>query len=155
MCLCCFFSGVCTLGAVLCFASGMYMLQKSLPPPPGVRGDYGWSFFLACVSSPLQVMAGALFLWASRASRREYSLMKAYRVAWRIRRSYKQCSPRSMPAGRYLGAGVLTSNSGNINSIWDCSWCSVAPYYFYDFVFKQHISLQWIYAYISLHVWVK
>ncbi|XP_077310882.1 claudin domain-containing protein 1 [Lithobates pipiens] len=74
-------AGVCTLGAVLCFASGVYMLQKSLPPPPGVRGDYGWSFCLACVSSPLQVMAGALFLWASLASRREYSLMKAYRVA--------------------------------------------------------------------------
>ncbi|XP_018428704.1 PREDICTED: claudin domain-containing protein 1 isoform X3 [Nanorana parkeri] len=74
-------AGVCTLGAVLCFASGVYILQKSLPPPPGVRGDYGWSFCLACVSSPLQVMAGALFLWASRASRREYSLMKAYRVA--------------------------------------------------------------------------
>ncbi|XP_072280799.1 claudin domain-containing protein 1 [Pyxicephalus adspersus] len=74
-------AGVCTLGAVLCFAAGVYMLQRSLPPPPGVRGDYGWSFCLACVSSPLQVMAGALFLWASRASRREYSLMKAYRVA--------------------------------------------------------------------------
>ncbi|XP_063814516.1 claudin domain-containing protein 1 [Pseudophryne corroboree] len=74
-------AGVCTLGAVLCFSSGMHMLQSSLPPPPGVRGEYGWSFCLACVSSPLQVMAGALFLWASRASRREYSLMKAYRVA--------------------------------------------------------------------------
>lgn len=74
-------AGVCTLGAVLCFASGVYMLQNSLPPPPGVRGEYGWSFCLACVSSPLQVMAGALFLWASRASRKEYSLMKAYRVA--------------------------------------------------------------------------
>ncbi|XP_075073403.1 claudin domain-containing protein 1 [Mixophyes fleayi] len=74
-------AGVCTLGSVMCFASGVHMLQKSLPPPPGVRGEYGWSFCLACVSSPLQVMAGALFLWASRASRREYSLMKAYRVA--------------------------------------------------------------------------
>ncbi|XP_066442853.1 claudin domain-containing protein 1 isoform X2 [Eleutherodactylus coqui] len=74
-------AGVCTMGAVLCFSSGMYMLQKSLPPPPGVRGEYGWSFCLACVSSPLQIMAGALFLWASRASRKEYSLMKAYRVA--------------------------------------------------------------------------
>ncbi|XP_075698396.1 claudin domain-containing protein 1 [Rhinoderma darwinii] len=74
-------AGVCTLGAVLCFSSGVYMLQKSLPPPAGVRGEYGWSFCLACVSSPLQIMAGALFLWASRASRKEYSLMKAYRVA--------------------------------------------------------------------------
>ncbi|XP_073444403.1 claudin domain-containing protein 1 [Dendrobates tinctorius] len=74
-------AGVCTLGAVLCFSSGVYMLQKSLPPPSGVRGEYGWSFCLACVSSPLQIMAGALFLWASRASRKEYSLMKAYRVA--------------------------------------------------------------------------
>lgn len=74
-------AGVCTLGAVLCFASGVYMLQNSLPPPAGVRGEYGWSFCLACVSSPLQFMAGALFLWASRASRKEYSLMKAYRVA--------------------------------------------------------------------------
>ncbi|XP_069811770.1 claudin domain-containing protein 1 [Dendropsophus ebraccatus] len=74
-------AGVCTLGAVLCFASGVYLLQRSLPPPAGVRGEYGWSFCLACVSSPLQIMAGALFLWASRASRKEYSLMKAYRVA--------------------------------------------------------------------------
>ncbi|XP_077107218.1 claudin domain-containing protein 1 [Ranitomeya variabilis] len=74
-------AGVCTLGAVLCFSSGVYMLQKSLPPPSGVQGEYGWSFCLACVSSPLQIMAGALFLWASRASRKEYSLMKAYRVA--------------------------------------------------------------------------
>ncbi|XP_073540483.1 claudin domain-containing protein 1 [Phyllobates terribilis] len=74
-------AGVCTLGAVLCFSSGVYMLQKSLPPPSGVRGEYGWSFCLACVSSPLQIMAGSLFLWASRASRKEYSLMKAYRVA--------------------------------------------------------------------------
>ncbi|KAG8549325.1 hypothetical protein GDO81_021644 [Engystomops pustulosus] len=75
------FAGVCTLGAVVCFSSGVYMLQRSLPPPSGVRGEYGWSFCLACVSSPLQVMAGALFIWASRASRKEYSLMKAYRVA--------------------------------------------------------------------------
>uniref|UniRef100_A0A8C5PRA3 Claudin domain containing 1 n=1 Tax=Leptobrachium leishanense TaxID=445787 RepID=A0A8C5PRA3_9ANUR len=74
-------AGVCTLGSVLCFSSGVQMLQERLPVPPGVRGEYGWSFCLACVSSPLQVMAGALFLWASRASRREYSLMKAYRVA--------------------------------------------------------------------------
>ncbi|KAM9325488.1 claudin domain-containing protein 1 isoform 1-T3 [Gastrophryne carolinensis] len=74
-------AGVCTLGAVVCFASGIYMLQNSLPLPSGVRGEYGWSFCLACVSSPLQFMAGALFIWASRASRREYSLMKAYRVA--------------------------------------------------------------------------
>lgn len=74
-------AGVCTLGSVLCFSSGVRMLQEKLPPPRGVRGEYGWSFCLACVSSPLQVMAGALFLWASRASRKEYSLMKAYRVA--------------------------------------------------------------------------
>ncbi|KAG8434872.1 hypothetical protein GDO86_013001 [Hymenochirus boettgeri] len=50
-------------------------------PPHMVYGEYGWSFCLACVSSPLQIMAGALFLWAFCASRREYSLMKAYRVA--------------------------------------------------------------------------
>ncbi|XP_056387069.1 claudin domain-containing protein 1 [Hyla sarda] len=74
-------AGVCTLGAVLCFAIGVHLLQRSLPPPAGVRGEYGWSFCLACVSSPLQIMAGALFLWASRASRKEYSLMMAYRVA--------------------------------------------------------------------------
>ncbi|XP_053306564.1 claudin domain-containing protein 1 [Spea bombifrons] len=74
-------AGVCTLGSVLCFSSGVQMLQERLPLPHGVRGEYGWSFCLACVSSPLQVMAGALFLWAARASRREYTLMKAYRVA--------------------------------------------------------------------------
>ncbi|KAE8591590.1 hypothetical protein XENTR_v10018508 [Xenopus tropicalis] len=72
---------VCTLGSVLCFSSGIHMLEQRLPLPTGIRGEYGWSFCLACVCSPLQVMAGALFLWASRASRREYSLMKAYRVA--------------------------------------------------------------------------
>ncbi|KAG8434873.1 hypothetical protein GDO86_013002 [Hymenochirus boettgeri] len=74
-------AGVCTFGSVICFCIGVRMLQERLPPPYGVRGEYGWSFCLACVSSPLQIMAGALFLWASRASRREYSLMKAYRVA--------------------------------------------------------------------------
>ncbi|CAH2321386.1 Claudin domain-containing 1 [Pelobates cultripes] len=74
-------AGVCTLGSVLCFSQGVRMLQEKMPLPSGIRGEYGWSFCLACVSSPLQIMAGALFLWASRASRREYSLMKAYRVA--------------------------------------------------------------------------
>ncbi|KAM8923934.1 claudin domain-containing protein 1 isoform 2-T2 [Pelodytes ibericus] len=74
-------AGVCTLCSVLCFSRGVQLLQERLPLPTGVRGEYGWSFCLACVSSPLQIMAGALFLWASRASRREYSLMKAYRVA--------------------------------------------------------------------------
>ncbi|KAM4636007.1 claudin domain-containing protein 1-like [Discoglossus pictus] len=74
-------AGLCTLGSVLCFARGVQMLHKRLPVPPGIQGEFGWSFCLACVSSPLQIMAGALFLWAVKASRREYSLMKAYRVA--------------------------------------------------------------------------
>ncbi|XP_053547675.1 claudin domain-containing protein 1 [Bombina bombina] len=74
-------AGLCTLGSIVCFSRGVHMLEKRLPPPAGIRGEYGWSFCLACVSSPLQIMAGALFLWAVRASRREYSLMKAYRVA--------------------------------------------------------------------------
>ncbi|KAM4703255.1 claudin domain-containing protein 1 [Rhinophrynus dorsalis] len=74
-------AGLCTLGSVLCFSQGLQMLHDRLPLHAGVQGEYGWSFCLACVSSALQFMAGALFLWASRASRREYSLMKAYRVA--------------------------------------------------------------------------
>ncbi|XP_075437696.1 LOW QUALITY PROTEIN: claudin domain-containing protein 1, partial [Ascaphus truei] len=74
-------AALCTLGSVLCFSQGVRMLQERQPPPAGVRGEFGWSFCLACVSAPLQAMAGTLFLWAARAGRREYSLVKAYRVA--------------------------------------------------------------------------
>lgn len=72
--------GLCTLGSVGCYVAGIEMLHQKLPPPP-VQGQFGWSFCLACVSAPLQFMAAALFIWAARTNRKEFTLLKAYRVA--------------------------------------------------------------------------
>ncbi|XP_043539132.1 claudin domain-containing protein 1-like [Chiloscyllium plagiosum] len=75
-------AGICTLGTVACFAANVELLHakmQDLEPRPD--GEYGWSFCLACVSAPLQLMAAALFIWAARTDRTEYSRMKAYRVA--------------------------------------------------------------------------
>ncbi|XP_048379877.1 claudin domain-containing protein 1-like isoform X2 [Stegostoma tigrinum] len=75
-------AGICTLGTVVCFAANIELLHakiQDLEPRPD--GEYGWSFCLACVSAPLQLMAAALFIWAARTDRTEYSRMKAYRVA--------------------------------------------------------------------------
>ncbi|XP_078515426.1 claudin domain-containing protein 1 isoform X1 [Lissotriton helveticus] len=76
-----FLAGVCTLGTIACYVAGIELLHQKLKPPEEVRGEFGWSFCLACVSAPLQFMAAALFIWAARTNRREYTLMKAYRVA--------------------------------------------------------------------------
>ncbi|GCC32908.1 claudin domain-containing protein 1-like isoform X2 [Chiloscyllium punctatum] len=75
-------AGICTLGTVACFAANIELLHakmQDLEPRPD--GEYGWSFCLACVSAPLQLMAAALFIWAACTDRTEYSRMKAYRVA--------------------------------------------------------------------------
>ncbi|XP_041088450.1 claudin domain-containing protein 1-like [Polyodon spathula] len=75
-------SGLCTLGAIGCFVAGVQLLHERLELPDGApRGEYGWSFWLAAVSAPLQFMAASLFIWASRSSRKEYSRIQAYRVA--------------------------------------------------------------------------
>nr|XP_010309383.1 PREDICTED: claudin domain-containing protein 1 isoform X4 [Balearica regulorum gibbericeps] len=76
-----FLAGLCTLGLVGCYVAGIELLHKKLPLPDDVRGDFGWSFCLACVSAPLQFMAAALFIWAARTNRKEFTLLKAYRVA--------------------------------------------------------------------------
>uniref|UniRef100_A0A8C8VF07 Claudin domain containing 1 n=1 Tax=Pelusios castaneus TaxID=367368 RepID=A0A8C8VF07_9SAUR len=76
-----FLAGLCTLGSVSCYVAGVELLHKKLPPPDEVRGEFGWSFCLACVSAPLQFMAAALFIWAARTNRKEFTLLKAYRVA--------------------------------------------------------------------------
>uniref|UniRef100_A0A3Q3NEM7 Claudin domain containing 1 n=1 Tax=Labrus bergylta TaxID=56723 RepID=A0A3Q3NEM7_9LABR len=60
-------AGLCTLGSVCCFL--------------GVEGSLGWSLYLALISFPLQMMAAALFLWAARSHRKNYTRMTAYRVA--------------------------------------------------------------------------
>ncbi|KAM3831172.1 LOW QUALITY PROTEIN: claudin domain-containing protein 1-like [Vipera latastei] len=73
-------AGLCTLGSVGCYVAGIELLHKKLPPPP-VQGQFGWSFCLACVSAPLQFMAAALFIWAAHTNRKEFTLLKAYRVA--------------------------------------------------------------------------
>ncbi|XP_028668200.1 claudin domain-containing protein 1-like [Erpetoichthys calabaricus] len=74
-------AGVCTLGTVGCYVAGIELLHCKTKLPPGVEGTYGWSFCLAAVSAPLQFMAAALFIWAARTNRQEYSRMQAYRVA--------------------------------------------------------------------------
>ncbi|XP_030077133.1 claudin domain-containing protein 1 [Microcaecilia unicolor] len=76
-----FLAGICTLGSVACYAAGVHLLHQKLPIPEDVQGEFGWSFCLACVSAPLQFMAAALFIWAARTNRKEYTFLKAYRVA--------------------------------------------------------------------------
>ncbi|XP_040836534.1 claudin domain-containing protein 1 isoform X2 [Ochotona curzoniae] len=72
---------LCTLGSVSCYVAGIELLHQKLERPENVSGEFGWSFCLACVSAPLQFMASALFIWAAHTNRKEYTLMKAYRVA--------------------------------------------------------------------------
>ncbi|XP_049641622.1 claudin domain-containing protein 1 isoform X1 [Suncus etruscus] len=74
-------AGLCTLGSVSCYVAGIELLHQKLRLPDDVSGEFGWSFCLACVSAPLQFMASALFIWAAHTNRKEYTLMKAYRVA--------------------------------------------------------------------------
>ncbi|XP_007532315.1 claudin domain-containing protein 1 [Erinaceus europaeus] len=74
-------AGLCTLGAVGCYVAGVELLHQKLELPENVSGEFGWSFCLACVSAPLQFMASALFIWAAHTNRKEYTLVKAYRVA--------------------------------------------------------------------------
>ncbi|XP_035855942.1 claudin domain-containing protein 1b isoform X2 [Sander lucioperca] len=74
-------AGLCTLGTVCCFLAGVDLLQQYSPPPEGVEGSLGWSLYLALISFPLQMMAAALFLWAARSHRKNYTRMTAYRVA--------------------------------------------------------------------------
>nr|XP_040043625.1 claudin domain-containing protein 1b [Gasterosteus aculeatus aculeatus]XP_040043627.1 claudin domain-containing protein 1b [Gasterosteus aculeatus aculeatus] len=71
-------AGLCTLGTVCCFLAGeeLYSLR-----PKEVEGSLGWSLYLALISFPLQMMAAALFLWAARSHRTNYTRMTAYRVA--------------------------------------------------------------------------
>ncbi|XP_053161869.1 claudin domain-containing protein 1 isoform X1 [Hemicordylus capensis] len=76
-----FLAGLCTLGSVGCYVAGIELLHQKLPLPGSVQGQFGWSFCLACVSAPLQFMAAALFIWAARTNRKEFTLLKAYRVA--------------------------------------------------------------------------
>nr|XP_060626749.1 claudin domain-containing protein 1-like [Anolis sagrei ordinatus] len=75
-----FLAGLCTLGAVGCYAAGIELLHKKLNHI-SVPGQFGWSFCLACVSAPLQFMAAALFIWAAHNNRKAFTLLKAYHVA--------------------------------------------------------------------------
>lgn len=74
-------AGLCSLGAVCCFLAGVDLLRQFTTPPEGVYGTLGWSLYLALISFPLQMMAAALFLWAARSHRKNYTRMTAYRVA--------------------------------------------------------------------------
>ncbi|XP_010865751.1 claudin domain-containing protein 1 isoform X2 [Esox lucius] len=74
-------AGLCSLGTVCCFLAGMDLLHRVSVLPDGVDDSLGWSLYLALISSPLQMMAAALFLWAARSHRQNYTRMSAYRVA--------------------------------------------------------------------------
>ncbi|XP_061768050.1 claudin domain-containing protein 1b [Nerophis ophidion] len=74
-------AALCTLGCVCCFRAGMDLLHQYATPPEGVESSMGWSLYLALISFPLQMMAAALFLWAARSHRKNYTRMVAYRVA--------------------------------------------------------------------------
>ncbi|XP_047434495.1 claudin domain-containing protein 1b [Mugil cephalus] len=74
-------AGLCSLGTVCCFLAGVDLLHQFSPPPDGVESSLGWSLYLALISFPLQMMAAALFLWAARSHRKNYTRMTAYRVA--------------------------------------------------------------------------
>ncbi|KAM3623974.1 uncharacterized protein V6R79_017570 [Siganus canaliculatus] len=74
-------AGLCSLGTVCCFLASVFLLHKCSSLPPGVDGSLGWSLYLALISFPLQIMAAALFLWAARSHRKNYTRVTAYRVA--------------------------------------------------------------------------
>lgn len=74
-------AGLCSLATVCCFLAGVHLLHERLELPEGMVSSPGWSLFLALVSSPLQIMAAALFIWAARSHRQNYTRMIAYRVA--------------------------------------------------------------------------
>lgn len=74
-------SGLCSLGTVCCFLAGVDLVHQHFPLPDGVEGTLGWSLYLALISFPLQMMAAALFLWAAKSHRKNYTRMTAYRVA--------------------------------------------------------------------------
>ncbi|ROL46562.1 Claudin domain-containing protein 1 [Anabarilius grahami] len=74
-------AGLCSLATVCCFLMGVHLLHDISDLPEGMASSLGWSLFLAVVSSPLQIMAAALFIWAARSHRQHYTRMTAYRVA--------------------------------------------------------------------------
>ncbi|KAM4583655.1 claudin domain-containing protein 1-like isoform 1-T1 [Odontesthes bonariensis] len=76
-----FLAGLCSLSTVCCFRAGVDLLHHYYKPPKGVEGSMGWSLYLALISFPLQMMAAALFLWAAKSHRNNYTRMTAYRVA--------------------------------------------------------------------------
>ncbi|XP_041838575.1 claudin domain-containing protein 1-like isoform X2 [Melanotaenia boesemani] len=76
-----FLAGLCSLGTVCAFQAGVDLLYNSYPESVRAEGSMGWSLYLALISFPLQMMAAALFLWAAKSHRKNYTRMTAYRVA--------------------------------------------------------------------------
>lgn len=74
-------AGLCSLATVCCFLAGIDLLHRSSESADWMNYSLGWSLYLALVSSPLQMMAAALFIWAARSHRKNYTRMTAYRVA--------------------------------------------------------------------------
>ncbi|XP_016112580.1 claudin domain-containing protein 1-like [Sinocyclocheilus grahami] len=74
-------AGLCSMATVCCFLAGVHLFHEISELPEGMDYSPGWSLFLALVSSPLQIMAAALFIWAARSHRQHYTRMTAYRVA--------------------------------------------------------------------------
>ncbi|KAM9449925.1 claudin domain-containing protein 1b isoform 1-T2 [Clarias gariepinus] len=75
-------AALCSMATVCCFLAGADLLHEALRwPEEGQSSSLGWSLYLALISSPLQMMAAALFTWAARSHRKNYTRMTAYRVA--------------------------------------------------------------------------
>ncbi|XP_028834273.1 claudin domain-containing protein 1b isoform X2 [Denticeps clupeoides] len=74
-------AGLCSLATVCCFLAGMDLLHRASDLPEELDCSLGWSLYLALISSPLQMMAAALFIWAARSHQQNYTRMTAYRVA--------------------------------------------------------------------------
>ncbi|XP_066506700.1 claudin domain-containing protein 1b [Hoplias malabaricus] len=73
-------AGLCSLATVCCFLAGIDLLHTAANLNER-NTSLGWSLYLALISSPLQMMAAALFIWAARSHRKNYTRMIAYRVA--------------------------------------------------------------------------
>ncbi|XP_026876259.2 claudin domain-containing protein 1b [Electrophorus electricus] len=74
-------AGMCSLATVCCFLAGIDLLHRASDWSAFRDHSMGWSLYLALISAPLQMMAAALFIWAARSHRKNYTRMTAYRVA--------------------------------------------------------------------------
>ncbi|KAG7243372.1 hypothetical protein INR49_011828, partial [Caranx melampygus] len=117
-------AGLCTLATVCCYLAGMDLLHRVSMLPDKVDGYLGWSLYLALISSPLQMMAAALLVWAARSHSQNYYRMTAYRFCPKEQQApvtpfkntiqvfeYVQADPVAVRVGNeaqaHVGSGVM------------------------------------------------